>query len=115
METARPQPGQPRLCIGNHRVTTAHLRPATPIDVQRQEPAHLYGGRIKITAASQHSKTDYNLYEGTEVVGTPEVVLLRGTLLVENGELAASPGIGRYVARARFGEELAGTGRPVAA
>src|SRR6185437_11991587 len=25
-----------------------------PIDVQRQEPAHLYGGRIKITVASQH-------------------------------------------------------------
>jgi dihydropyrimidinase len=59
-----------------------------------------------ITAAKQHSKTDYNLYEGTEVTGTPEVVLLRGNVLVENDELVASPGIGRYVPRARFGQEL---------
>ena len=59
-----------------------------------------------ISAATQHSKTDYNLYEGTEVTGTPEVVLLRGNVLVENDELVASPGIGRYVARARFGQEL---------
>ena len=48
-----------------------------------------------ITAATQHSKTDYNLYEGTEVTGTPEVVLLRGNVLVESDELVASPGIGQ--------------------
>ena len=34
-------------------------------------------------------------------------MLLRGNVLVENGELAASPGIGRFVARAKFGEQLA--------
>jgi len=33
METARSQPGQPRLRIGHHRVPVAHLRPATPVDV----------------------------------------------------------------------------------
>src|SRR3954447_23793789 len=62
--------------------------------------------RVTITAAEQHSKSDYNLFEGTEVTGSPQVVLLRGQVLVENGELAARPGIGQYVARARFGEEL---------
>ena len=41
------------------------------------------GRKFRITAANQHSKTDYNLYEGTEVTGTPEVVLLRGNVLVE--------------------------------
>ncbi len=61
--------------------------------------------RKTITAANQHSKTDYNLYEGTEVTGSPEVVLLRGNVLVEGDELVASPGIGQYVARAKFGEE----------
>jgi dihydropyrimidinase len=71
--------------------------------------------RVTISAATHHSKVDYNLFEGTEVTGTPEVVLLRGNVLVENGELVASPGIGRYVSRARFGEELAGAGRAVAA
>jgi dihydropyrimidinase len=71
--------------------------------------------RVTITAANQHSKVDYNLYEGTEVVGSPEVVLLRGNVLVDGDELVASPGIGQYVARARFGEELTGSGRAVPA
>jgi dihydropyrimidinase len=62
--------------------------------------------KITITAANQHSRTDYNLYEGTEVTGTPEVVLLRGNVLVENDELVAEPGIGQFVKRAKFGEEL---------
>ena len=34
--------------------------------------------RHLITAETQHSRSDYNLYEGTEVTGSPEVVLLRG-------------------------------------
>src|ERR671918_2359561 len=59
-----------------------------------------------ISAATHHSKVDYNLYEGTEVTGAPEVVLRRGEILVENDELVARPGSGRFVARARFGEEL---------
>jgi dihydropyrimidinase len=63
---------------------------------------------VTISAATHHSKVDYNLFEGTEVIGSPELVLLRGNVLVDGGELVASPGIGRYVARARFGEELAG-------
>jgi dihydropyrimidinase len=62
--------------------------------------------KLTITAANQHSKTDYNLYEGTEVTGSPEVVLLRGNVLVENDQLVASPGIGEFVARAKFGQEL---------
>ena len=40
-----------------------------------------------ITAADQHSRSDYNLYEGTEVVGDVDTVLLRGNVLVEGGEL----------------------------
>src|SRR5947207_4025242 len=67
--------------------------------------------RVTITAANHHSKSDYNLFEGTEVTGSSEVVLLRGHVLVENDGLVAKPGIGRFVARARFGHEL----RPEAA
>jgi dihydropyrimidinase len=61
---------------------------------------------VTISAATHHSKSDYNLFEGTEVTGVPEVVLLRGQVLVEDGELVASPGVGQFVARAKFGEEL---------
>jgi dihydropyrimidinase len=62
--------------------------------------------KLTISASTHHSRIDYNLYEGTEVTGSPEVVLLRGNVLVENDELVASPGIGQFVARAKFGEEL---------
>jgi dihydropyrimidinase len=61
---------------------------------------------VTISASTHHSKSDYSLYEGTSVIGAPEVVLLRGHVLVENDELVASPGIGQFVKRARFGEEL---------
>src|ERR671918_1160752 len=43
--------------------------------------------RHTITAANQQSKTDYNLYEGTEVVGDVETVLLRGRVIVDGGEV----------------------------
>ncbi|HET9508916.1 MAG TPA: dihydropyrimidinase [Gaiellaceae bacterium] len=62
--------------------------------------------RHTITAAGQQSKTDYNLYEGTEVVGDVETVLLRGSVIVDGGEVVAQPGTGQFVKRARFGEQL---------
>src|SRR5881398_2920207 len=62
--------------------------------------------KVTIEAATQRSRSDYNLYEGTEVTGSPEVVLLRGNVLVEGDQLVAQPGIGQFVARAKFGEEL---------
>src|SRR5438552_8633576 len=62
--------------------------------------------RVTISASTHHSKSDYNLYEGTEVTGSPAVVLLRGNVLVEGDELVAQPGIGQFVARAKFGQEL---------
>jgi dihydropyrimidinase len=62
--------------------------------------------KVTISASTHHSKVDYSLFEGTEVVGSPEVVLLRGNVLVEGNKLVASPGIGQFVERAKFGEEL---------
>jgi dihydropyrimidinase len=61
---------------------------------------------VTISAKTHHSKSDYNLYEGTEVQGTPEVVLLRGNVLVEGDQLVAQPGLGQFIKRAKFGEEL---------
>src|SRR5437764_2581939 len=52
--------------------------------------------QVTITAANQRSKTDYNLYEGTEVTGSPEVVLLRGNVLFQGDQVVAQPGIGQF-------------------
>lgn len=59
-----------------------------------------------ISASTNHSLVDYNLFEGTEVTGAPEIVLVRGQVIVEGDELVAEPGAGKFVKRARFGEEL---------
>jgi dihydropyrimidinase len=67
--------------------------------------------RLTISAATHHSNVDYNLFEGTKVVGAPEVVLVRGQVIVENDELVGKPGDGRFVKRARFGEELEPAGK----
>jgi dihydropyrimidinase len=71
--------------------------------------------QVRISASTHHSRSDYNLYEGTEVQGSPEIVLLRGNVLVEAGELVASPGIGQFIRRAKFGDELKTTAGAMAA
>jgi dihydropyrimidinase len=59
-----------------------------------------------LSATTHHSKADYNLYEGTTVTGAVELTMVRGNVIVENGELVAKPGVGQFVKRARFGESL---------
>ena len=39
-------------------------------------------------------------------MGDVETVLLRGHVIVDGGEVVAKPGVGRFVPRARFGEQL---------
>ncbi|HEY1513165.1 MAG TPA: dihydropyrimidinase [Gaiellaceae bacterium] len=62
--------------------------------------------RVTISASTHHSRSDYNLYEGTEVQGSPETVLLRGNVIVDGDELLAKPGSGQFIKRARPNEEL---------
>jgi dihydropyrimidinase len=66
------------------------------------------GAKRTISAATHHSRADYSLYEGFEVSGAPLLVLRRGEVIVEGGELRAEPGSGRYLPRARFGARLGG-------
>src|SRR4029079_4217844 len=62
--------------------------------------------KLTISADTQHSNVNYNLFEGTEVTGAPEVVLVLGQVIVENDELVAEPGAGQFIKRARLGEHL---------
>ena len=66
-----------------------------------------------ISASTQQSKSDYSLYEGTSVSGTPRHVLVRGQLVVSDGELVAEPGAGVFLPRAPFARP--GRGRRAAA
>jgi dihydropyrimidinase len=50
--------------------------------------------RVTLAAATQHSMTDYNLYEGVEVTGLPEVVVRRGEISSTARSSSRSPGRG---------------------
>ncbi len=55
--------------------------------------------RRTIRAAELHSACDYDPYEGWEVTGWPDVVLLRGEVAFEGGDVRAKSGRGRFVPR----------------
>ncbi len=46
---------------------------------------------------TQHSKAPYTLYEGKTCLGMPVLSMQRGRILVENGEMKATPGAGRFL------------------
>jgi allantoinase len=43
------------------------------------------------------SVRDWSIYDGYEFVGLPVTTILRGRVMVENGEVVGSSGVGRYV------------------
>lgn len=52
-----------------------------------------------ISVENMHSNVDYTVYEGRELVGWPVVTISRGEVIVENGELKAERGRGKFVER----------------
>lgn len=52
-----------------------------------------------ISADTQASSIDYNVFEGIEVTALPRYVLTRGYVAVDKGELKAKEGHGEFVAR----------------
>jgi dihydropyrimidinase len=56
--------------------------------------------RRTIRAADLHSACDYDPYEGWDVTGWPETVILRGEPVFADGEVIGSSGRGRLIPRA---------------
>jgi dihydropyrimidinase len=52
-----------------------------------------------ISAASQQSAIDYNVFEGKHVKGLPRYTLTRGHVAVQDGEIRTHEGHGKFVAR----------------
>ncbi|MFL5624604.1 MAG: dihydropyrimidinase [Ktedonobacteraceae bacterium] len=59
---------------------------------------------MTINVSNQHQCVDYTPYEGTHVQGVPETVLLRGRVIVRNGEYVGGKGGGQYLPRKTFSE-----------
>jgi len=58
-----------------------------------------------ISAATQHSAIDYNVFEGIAVEGLPRTTLSRGEVACHDGKVSAEPGRGRFVPRQPFTPE----------
>ncbi len=56
---------------------------------------------VTISQSLMHHGSDYTPYEGIAVKGWPVTTILRGRVVIRDGELAASPAGGGHVARAR--------------
>ena len=54
-----------------------------------------------ISAATHHMRCDYSGYEGWEVTGKTETVLLRGMIAIENEECLLKPGDGKFIPRGK--------------
>ena len=55
-----------------------------------------------ITAATQQSAIDYNVFEGKKVKGLPRYTLTRGQLAVNDGKVETQEGHGKFVKREPF-------------
>ena len=58
--------------------------------------------KVKYGASVAQHRTDYNLYEGWELVGMPEQVYLHGELIVDHGKWLGQRGMGQFIPRSPF-------------
>ena len=71
------------------------LLPGSDADIVIWDPEK----RLKYGVAHSQHRTDYNLFEGWDVVGMPEKVFLRGSLIVDGDEWKGKSGQGRFLKR----------------
>jgi dihydropyrimidinase len=71
------------------------LMPGSDADIVIWDPDR----RVRYGLAYSHHRTDYNLYENWELVGFPEKVFLRGTMIVDGEKWLGKAGMGNYLLR----------------
>jgi dihydropyrimidinase len=71
------------------------IMPGSDADIVIWDPDR----RIRYGIAYSHHRTDYNLYENWELVGFPEKVFLRGTMIVNGDQWLGKAGMGQYLFR----------------
>lgn len=71
------------------------LLPGSDADIVIWDPEK----RVKYGVAHARHRTDYNLYEGWELVGYPEKVFLRGELIVDHEQWLGKQGAGQFLKR----------------
>jgi dihydropyrimidinase len=60
-------------------------------------------GTKTLSVKTQHSKVDFNIFEGMQVRGVPSHTVSQGKLVYAMGDLRVEKGVGRYIKRPAFG------------
>ncbi|HET7386195.1 MAG TPA: dihydropyrimidinase [Arthrobacter sp.] len=103
-------------------VRTGHISLNRMVDLLSTSPAKLFGlfprkgtiavgsdadivvfdpdRSVTLSVEDQVSKVDYCAYEGRQVKGSPQVVLSRGSVVYEDGQVVGRPGHGAFIKRA---------------
>jgi dihydropyrimidinase len=63
-------------------------------------------GSKTLSVKTQHSKGDFNIFEGRTVKGIPSHTISQGELVFVQGDLRAVAGKGRYIKRPAFGPDF---------
>jgi dihydropyrimidinase len=71
------------------------LLPGSDADIVIWDPEK----KVTYGVAKAHQRTDYNLYEGWELIGMPEKVFLRGKLIVDGDQWLGRRGDGQFLKR----------------
>ncbi len=74
------------------------LLPGSDADIVIWDPK----AEKSISAKTQMSAIDYNVFEGVKVTGLPRTTISRGEVVYDGGQMSAKPGRGKFVAREPF-------------
>jgi dihydropyrimidinase len=76
------------------------IAPGSDADIVVFDPNH----ERTLSADTHHMNVDYSCFEGMAVKGLPEIVMQRGSVLVDGGEFLGREGQGRFLQRSRLQE-----------
>ena len=71
------------------------LLPGSDADIVIWDPDR----RLRYGKEYSYHRTDYNLFEDWELIGFPEKVFLRGSMIVDGDQWLGKPGMGRFIYR----------------
>ena len=71
------------------------IAPGSDADIVIYDPATSQ----TLSAETHHMAVDFSVFEGAEISGRVETVLLRGEVIVDDGEFIGAPGRGQYLVR----------------
>lgn len=74
------------------------IQPGADADLVLWDPA----AKVRYGLAYCQQRTDHNLYEGFELEGFPQLVFLRGKLIVNRGKWMGGAGQGKFIMRNEF-------------